>query len=60
MKYQVIFRKEEIYEVEAENSFEAEDKAFELMQNDFLAWLDDDLMTSYVFELKDKEEEEEE
>lgn len=60
MKYQVIFKKEEIYEVEAENSFEAEDKAFEIMQNDFLAWLDDDSMTSCVFELKDKEEEEDE
>ena len=38
MKYQVILKKYEIYEVEADNTWEAEDKACALCDADVCAW----------------------
>ena len=38
MKYRVIFTKYEVYEVEADNAWEAEDKAYALCDADAYAW----------------------
>lgn len=38
MKYRVIFTKYEVYEVEADNTWEAEDKAYALCDADAYAW----------------------
>lgn len=38
MKYQVIFKKEEVVEVEALNVDEAEDLACEILDDDIYAW----------------------
>lgn len=38
-KYIVTFIKQEVYEVEAENSYEAEDMALELLNDDEYAFL---------------------
>lgn len=40
MKYRVILKKYEIYEVEADSTWEAEEKAFELCDRDDYAWGD--------------------
>ena len=40
MKYQVILKKYEVYEVEADSTWEAEEKAFELCDRDNYAWGD--------------------
>lgn len=40
MKYQVIFKKYEVVEVEASNVHEAEDIAIEILDNDSYAWMD--------------------
>ena len=40
MKYQVIFKKYEVVEVEASNVYEAEDLACEILDNDAYAWMD--------------------
>ena len=39
-KYTVIFTKQEVYEVEAENPYEAEDMALEMLNDDQYAFLD--------------------
>lgn len=39
MKYTVTFTKQEVYEVEAENPYEAEDMALELLNDDEYAFL---------------------
>ena len=39
-KYAVTFTKLEVYEVEAENSYEAEDMALEMLADDEYAFLD--------------------
>jgi hypothetical protein len=39
-KYTVTFIKQEVYEVEAENRYEAEDMAFEMLNDDVYAFLD--------------------
>lgn len=41
MRYQVILKKYEIYEIEADDAWEAEDKAVELCETDPYAWQDD-------------------
>lgn len=38
MKYQVIFKKYEVVEVEASNVYEAEDIACEILDDDIYAW----------------------
>ena len=38
-KYAVIFTKQEVYEVEAENRYEAEDAALEMLNDDEYAFL---------------------
>ena len=38
MKYQVIFKKYEVVEVEASNVDEAKDLAFEILDDDIYAW----------------------
>ena len=38
MKYRVIFTKYEVYEVEADNAWEAEDKAYALCDADAYTW----------------------
>ena len=40
MKYQVIFKKYEVVEVEASNVYEAEDLAWEILDDDSYAWLE--------------------
>ena len=39
-KYAVTFTKQEVYEVEAENRYEAEDMALEMLNDDEYAFLD--------------------
>lgn len=39
MKYQVIFKKYEVVEVEASNVNEAKDLAWEILEDDSFAWL---------------------
>lgn len=40
MKYQVIFKKYEVVEVEASNMYEAEELACEILDDDSYAWMD--------------------
>ena len=52
-KYAVTFTKQEVYEVEAENLYEAEDMALEMLNDDEYAFLD---VPIYEIEIEEVQE----
>ena len=52
-KYTVTFTKQEVYEVDAENPYEAEDMALEMLNDDEYAFLDGPV---YEIEIEEVEE----
>ena len=51
-KYTVTFIKQEVYEVEAENPYEAEDMALEMLNDDEYAFLDEPIYEIEIEEVK--------
>ena len=52
-KYTVKFTREEVYEVEAENPYEAEDMALEILHDDQYAFLDGPIAEIEIEEVKE-------
>lgn len=55
-KYTVTFIKQETYEVEAENHYEAEDMALEMLNDDEYAFLDNPIHEIFIENMNEEDE----
>ena len=55
-KYTVTFTKQEVYEVEAENPYEAEDMALEMLNDDEYAFLGSPIYKIFIENMDEEDE----